>query len=229
MLVYRNMLQDHLLHFLKIISQQNLNFGSYKMKKTILTLLLALTKLKAGYTFGLILPEELPYMSNVCKGFLYGDESGYSIHYELASIKRVKEELKKYAMSYCLKVDLDKLINQATKEAPRMALQGGEITTDLQNETADLNFLCTSLVNNGKRLNIDGALKELKSYVDKSYEKNRWYMSVAGLSRKKELRKTMSGLTPEHVKQCLKIYESSDFDEAMENIARKYGRYPLGK
>ncbi|MGX3046155.1 hypothetical protein [Helicobacter sp. T3_23-1056] len=199
------------------------------MKKTILTLLLALAKLKAGYTFGLIAPEELPYMSNVCKGFLYGGERGYSIHYELASIKRVKEELKKYAMSYCLKVDLDKIFVQATKEAPRMALQGREITTDLQNETADLNFLCTSLVNEGKQLNIDGALKELKSYIDESYEKNRFFMTATGLARKKELRKTMSGLTPEQVKQCLKIYESSEFDEAMENIARKYGRYPLGK
>ena len=191
------------------------------MKKTILTLLLALSNLKAGATFGLISPEELPYMSKVCKGFLYGGERGYSILYEPATIKRLKGELKKYAMSHCLNADLDKIIAQATKEAPRMALQGGEITTDLQNETADLRYFCTSLANEGKRLNIDGALNDIKSYIDNAYT-NRFIMTLHGLTPIKPYRKTMNGLTPENVKQCLTIYESSEFDEAMENIARKY-------
>lgn len=178
------------------------------MKKIILTILLVVVNLKAGMTFGLISPEEVSYMSKVCKGFLYGGERGYSILYEPATIKRLKGELKKYAMSHCLKADLDKIIAQATKEAPRMALQGGEITTDLQRETKDLRYLCTSLVNNGKRLNFDGALNDIKSYIDNAYT-NRFIM-------------TMNGLTPENVKQCLKIYESSEFDEEMEKIAKKY-------
>ncbi len=178
------------------------------MKKIILTLLLVAVNLKAGMTFGLILPEEVPYMSKVCKGFLYGGKLGYSIFYEPATIKRLKRELKKYAMSHCLKADLDKIIAQATKEAPRMALQGGRITTDLQIETGDLRYLCTSLVNNGKQLNSDGALNDIKSYIDNAYT-NRFKM-------------TMKGLTPENVKQCLKIYESSEFDEEMEKIAKKY-------
>lgn len=198
------------------------------MKKTILMLFLVAINLKAGVTFGLISPEELPYMSKVCKGFLYGGEMGYSIHYEPARITRLKEELKKYAMSHCLNVDLDKLISQATKEAPRMALQGGEIATDLQRETADLRYLCTSLVNNGKRLNIDGALKELKSYINSAYT-NRFRMTSNGLISEKPYRKTMNGLSPENVKQCLKIYESSEFDEEMERIARKYCKSRLGE
>lgn len=168
------------------------------MQKYIITFILSCSILKAyGCTVIRFSEADYPNASKICKTFVTSNTINVD---ECLTTKKMSNHFKIYGIAHCLNVNLHQTISLADKEAQNLAPTfGWSVETDTRQDIWRLQRLCAGFL-----FDIDSPLKELKTYIDNIYKRQ------------------SNKLSAENVAQCLKIYDSHEYNAEVERIIKKY-------